>query len=165
MSDLYVIAYDDAATAEQARDTLVKLQKEQLVSLADVVVVENVDGRIKLRQAVNTTGTGAAGGALWGGLIGLLFFMPFIGMAVGAGTGALAGKMTDVGIDDNMMKELGEQLQPGKAAVFALVDSMTEDKVLPEMTKYDGKLVKSSLSAEAEQHLREAAQAAKAAQS
>ena len=40
----------------------------------DAVVVEHQpDGKIKLHQAMSTTGAGAAGGALWGGLIGLIF--------------------------------------------------------------------------------------------
>ena len=50
------------------------------------------------------------GGALWGGLIGLIFFVPLIGMAIGAATGAATGALTDVGVDDKFMKELGEKL-------------------------------------------------------
>ncbi len=47
-----------------------------LQSIDDAVVVEcNADGKVKLHQAVSTTGAGAAGGALWGGLIGLLFLV------------------------------------------------------------------------------------------
>lgn len=68
MSNLFVIAYDDLATADQVRDKLLSMNREHLVELEDVVVVERreKDGKIKLHQAVNHVGTGAAGGALWG---------------------------------------------------------------------------------------------------
>ena len=78
------------------------------------------------------TGAGAATGALWGGLIGLIFFVPLFGMAVGAATGAATGAMSDYGVDDKFMKELGAQLEPGGAAVILLVRKVSVDKVLPE---------------------------------
>lgn len=158
MSDLYVVGFRDVATAEEARNRLIKLQQQHLIVLNDIVVVENNDGKIKLKQATNTTGAGAIGGAVWGGLIGLLFFMPLVGMAIGAGTGAVGGALTDIGINDDFMKQLGTTLKPGSAAVFMLVAQATQDKVIPEITDLGGVLLQSSLSAEAEQHLREAVQ-------
>lgn len=80
MSNLFVVAYDDVATANQVRDKLFELSKQHLVELEDAVVVErHEDGRIKLHQAVSHTAVGAAGGALWGGVIGLLFLAPLLG--------------------------------------------------------------------------------------
>ena len=64
------------------------------------------------RQLTNLAGAGALGGAFWGLLFGLLFFVPFLGLAIGAGMGALTGAMSDVGIDDEMIKRLQEQLTP-----------------------------------------------------
>ena len=78
---------------------------------------------------------GAAGGALWGGLIGLIFFVPLLGMAVGAATGAATGALTDIGVDDNFMKDLGAKLTPGAAALIVLVHRATPDKVLPEIAQ------------------------------
>src|SRR5215203_4612270 len=104
MSTLVAIAYPDLATAERVRAELVEATKEHLVRLEDAVVVEHgPDGKIKLHQAMGTTGAGAAGGALWGGLIGLIFLAPLLGMAVGAASGAAAGKMTDLGVNDTFM--------------------------------------------------------------
>ncbi|MEU0518965.1 DUF1269 domain-containing protein [Streptosporangium sp. NPDC006007] len=161
MANLFVVAYDDLGTAEKVREKLLGLQRERLIRLADVVVAERrEDGKIKLHQAHSTTGTGAAGGALWGGLIGLIFLMPLLGMAVGAAAGAAAGAMTDVGVDDGFMKELGEGLQPGAAAVFALVVEGTRDKVIAELAPYGGQLVKTSLSVEQEEQLQNAMKAA-----
>src|SRR4029453_1425980 len=61
MSTLVAIAYPDTDTAERVRTELVQLTKEHLLSLDDAVVVEHrPDGKIKLHQAVSTTGAGAA---------------------------------------------------------------------------------------------------------
>ena len=131
MSTLIAVAYPDAATAERVRAELVQATKEHLLQLEDAVIVEHEPGgKVKLRQAMSTTGTGAAGGAVWGGLIGLLFLAPFLGMAIGAASGALGGKMADVGVNDNFMKELGTKLQPGTAALIVLGSTEARDKVI-----------------------------------
>ncbi|WP_033219075.1 DUF1269 domain-containing protein [Kitasatospora phosalacinea] len=161
MSNLFAIAYPDVATAQKVRDELIGLQKQKLIDLEDIVVAEHrEDGRIKLHQAVSNAGMGAASGALWGGVIGLLFFMPFLGAAVGGATGAAVGSSTDTGVDDDFMRRLGEKLEPGNAAVFALVRSATQDKVIPAVARFGGELIQTSLSHEEEEHLREIAKAA-----
>jgi uncharacterized membrane protein len=164
MSDLIAVGYDDVETAQTVREKLLELQSRHVITLEDAVVVERkLDGKIKLHQARSATGAGAVGGALWGGLIGLLFFMPFLGAAVGAAAGAAGGSMVDTGMDDNFMREVGEELSPGRAALFVLVVSSTPDKVLPEVAPYGGHIITTSLTSEAEAHLRETAQAAQAA--
>jgi uncharacterized membrane protein len=125
------------------------------VTLEDAVVVEcQADGKIKLHQAVNTTGAGAAGGALWGGLIGLLFLAPLVGMAVGAASGAVAGKMTDTGVNDKFMKDLGAKLQPGHAALIALGSTDARDKLIERVSPYGGDVIQTSLDSEDEERLR-----------
>jgi uncharacterized membrane protein len=157
MSNLVAIAYPDETTASEVAQTLVELQKEHSIEFDDLVVaIRKDDGKIKLRQSFSPSATGAAGGALWGGLIGLIFFMPLVGAAIGAASGAAAGALTDVGVDDKFMKELGEKLQPGNAAVFVLVRRSTPDKVLPRISQYGGDVIHSSLSQEAEETLQEA---------
>ena len=155
MCTLIAIAYPDAATAEEVRGVLVQATKERLLDLQDAVVVEHrADGKIKLHQAVSTTGAGAAGGALWGGLIGLLFLAPLVGMAVGAASGAVAGKMTDAGVNDDFMKQLGARLEPGAAALIALGSSNAPDKLLERLQPYGGDVIQTSLSHEEEERLR-----------
>ncbi|MBO3752396.1 DUF1269 domain-containing protein [Streptosporangiaceae bacterium NEAU-GS5] len=157
MANMFVVAYPDVATATKVRNLVIDLQKQQLIVLQDIVVAERKpDGKIKLHQMASTTGAGAAGGALWGGLIGLIFFMPLLGMAVGAATGAAAGSAADYGIDDNFMKQLSAELKPGAAAVFALVESSTRDKVIEALQPYGGQLIHTSLSKEQEEHLQAA---------
>jgi len=157
MSTLIAIAYPDAATAEEVRAQLVQATKERLIQLEDAVVVEHrPDGKIKLHQAMSPAGTGAAGGAVWGGLIGLLFLAPLFGMAIGAATGAAAGKMTDTGVNDDFMKRLGEKLPAGGAALIALGRSDAPDKVLERVRPYGGELIQTSLDSEQEERLRSA---------
>lgn len=155
MSDLIAIAYKDLPTAQEVTGNIAEAQKAHLIELDDLVIVERREGdKIKLHQP-SLAGAGALGGAAWGGLIGLIFLVPFFGMAVGAASGALAGAMSDAGIDNKFMKELGEKLEPGGAAVIGLVRSMNEEKLLTEI-KIPGELIQTSLSSEAEQPLREA---------
>src|SRR5215204_1594321 len=155
MSTLVAIAYPDAATAERVRAELVQATKEHLIQLEDAVVVEHrPDGKIKLHQAMSTTGAGAAGGALWGGLIGLLFLAPLFGMAIGAASGALGGKMTDVGVNDDFLKDLGAKLQPGAAALIVLGSTDARDKVIERVKPYGGEVIQTSLSDAEEEQLR-----------
>jgi uncharacterized membrane protein len=155
MSSLLVIGHPDVATVERARDRLLELHRSELVTLRDLTVAENVEGRIRLRHDLGGTGDGTAG-ALWGGLIGLLFFTPLLGMAIGAGAGAIGGSATGSGIDDELMLELGQQLTLGAAALFALVEQAASNEVVEDLEPPGGKIVQASLSNEEETALREA---------
>ena len=154
MSDLIAIAYKDLPTAQEVTANLAGAQKAHLIDLEDLVIVERKGDKIKLHQP-SLTGAGALGGAAWGGLIGLIFLVPFFGMAIGAATGAMAGAMSDAGIDDNFMKSLGEKLEPGGAAVIGLVRSVNEEKIL-ENVRIPGELIQSSLTEEAEGPIKDA---------
>jgi uncharacterized membrane protein len=157
MSNLVAIAYPDMETAERVRGELVEATKEHLVELEDAVVVERRDdGKIKLHQATSPGAAGAAGGALWGGLIGLIFLAPLLGMAVGAAAGGVSGKLTDVGINDEFLKSLGVRLQPGGAALIALGSSGAPDKLIDRLRPFGGDVIQTSLDADQEEHLRAA---------
>jgi uncharacterized membrane protein len=157
VSNLIAVAYDDVGTARNVLGELSELAVERAITLEDAVIAEHRDdGKIKLHQTAKPGAVGAAGGAVWGGLIGLLFLAPLLGMAIGAASGGAAGALTDVGVDDRFMKHLGEDLKPGAAAVIVLVRESTPDKVLPRISKYGGRVIHSSLSDDAEAHLQEA---------
>ena len=159
MSDLIVVGFDDEATAFELRAALVKLQKEYLIEMEDAVVVtKSSDGKVALHQAVNLTAAGAMGGGMWGALVGLLFLNPLLGAAVGAGAGALSGKFTDIGINDQFMKDIGGTLKDGGAAVCVLVRKMTGDKVLDRLGEFraKGHVLQTSLTNEQEEKLKAA---------
>lgn len=156
MSNLIAVAYDDLRRADEVMETLRQLHDERILELDDAVLVEHgADGKVRLHQSQSMAAVGGASGALWGGLIGLVFLAPLIGMAVGGATGAAVGAVTDSGVDDNFVRELGEQLAPGGAAVIVLVRKSTPDKVIPEVSKYGGHVLKTSLSADADRRLDE----------
>ncbi|MGD8474283.1 MAG: DUF1269 domain-containing protein [Anaerolineae bacterium] len=156
MSELVVVAFDNENGAAEMRDALVELQKQQLVILDDAaVVVRKPDGKVKVKQAVNLVGTGALGGAFWGMLIGLLFWVPWLGLAMGALSGALGGALSDYGVDDGFVKEVGNTIQPGHSALFLLIREATPDKLMDELRQFNGKILQTSLSIEAEARLKE----------
>lgn len=162
MADLIVLTFEDEATGFRLRSKLVDLQKEYLLKVEDAVVVTKDDaGKVHLHQAVNLTAAGAIGGSFWGLLIGFLFLNPILGLAVGAGAGAVSGMLTDLGIDDGFMKELGEELKPGGSAVFILLKEVTGDKVLERLAEFHvhGKVLQTSLSKDNEAALREVIEA------
>ena len=99
-----------------------------------------------------TSPQGAVSGTFWGTLIGLIFLMPLVGAALGAAGGAIGGALTDVGINDNWMKETAAAIQPGTAALFLLVRKVTADKVLEGLKGEGGTVMKTSLD-----HTKEAA--------
>src|SRR5678815_2194901 len=108
MSNLIVIGFDNVADAFGMRAALAKLQAQYVIEMEDAVVVtRDAQGKVQLHQAVSLAAAGAASGGFWGLLIGMLFLNPLAGLAIGAGSGALSGKLSDIGINDQFMKELG----------------------------------------------------------
>ena len=157
MATFVVIDYESEVKAEEVRLALLKMQKEYLIDLIDaVIVIRDAKGKVQLRQLYNLTAAGAASGGFWGALIGLIFLNPLFGFAIGAAAGAVSGALRDVGIDDNFMKELGKTLKPGTAALCVLIRQMTPDKVVEELQKFGGTLIKTNLCNENEAKLREA---------
>lgn len=165
LADLICVAFDDPTTASRVLAELTSLQKEYLIKLSDAcVVVRDAEGQVHLHQSVPLVKLGAtsggATGALWGGLIGLLFLNPLAGMAVGAGvgaaSGALAGKLSDYGINDDFIRQLGSTIKPNSSALFLLVEKVTADKVLERFKDLRGTILQTSLPTEREARLRAA---------
>lgn len=155
MSTLIVFGYDDPTKADKVRSELIQLQKEHLIMLEDAVtVVRKEDGKVKVNQAMNLTAGGALSGGFWGTLIGLIFLNPILGFVAGAAAGAVGGALTDIGVNDDFIKELGETITPGTSALFILVTQFTPDKVIEEIRPYGGKVLRTSLSAEDEAELK-----------
>jgi uncharacterized membrane protein len=61
------------------------------------------------------------------------------------------------------MRELGQNLPEGGAALIVLVRKVTPDKVIPRISEYGGRVIQTSLSAESEEKLQEALSATTAA--
>ena len=157
MSTLVVVAYPSLYKAEEVRLQLLKMQKEYLIDLEDAAIaVKDDKGKVKLHQLFSLTAGGAVAGGFWGLLLGLLFMNPLLGVAIGAGAGAASGALSDVGVNDKFMKDLGDQLQPGHSMLFILFRNITLDKALEELRGTGGTIMKTSLSHEDEARLRSA---------
>lgn len=165
MSELVVIGFDTPHEADRVLTELARLKRAYLIDLEDAVVaIRDPDGSVRIKQSINLVGLGATqgglSGALWGSLVGLLFLNPLIGFAVGgalgAGTGALTGSMVDYGIDDDMIREIGNTLKPDTSALFLLIRKVQPEKVLAELSGFKGRVIRSSLSPDQENRLQAA---------
>ena len=162
MTELVAVAFDKPDEADRALTALVELEKEYLIDLADaVVVIRDAKNKVRLKQSVNLVGAGAASGGLWGGLwgmlVGVLFLNPLAGLVVGgvagAASGALSGSLIDYGIDDKFIRSLADSLKPNSSALFVLVRKAQPEKVLAEVEKFKGRILRTSLSPEQEARL------------
>ena len=79
------------------------------------------------------------------------------GALLGAAGGAAAGKFVDLGIEDDFLKEIGDNLGPGSSAVVALVDFEQVDRAMEELDKFaGGHIMRHTLSDEVYMKLSEA---------
>ena len=159
MSDLIVVTYPDQFRAEEVRLALARMQVEHLIDMEDACcVTKDIEGKIKLHQSINLTAASAVNGGFWGMLIGLLFLNPLLGGLIGAGAGALSGAASDYGISDDFMCSLADQMQTNSSAIFVLVIKITPDKVLDELSKYGGTVLRTSFTKDVEAEWQKALQ-------
>jgi uncharacterized membrane protein len=165
MSELVVVTYPDVYRAGEVCAALQRLHGEFLIDIEDVAyVTREENGKVKLHETVPivsiSTRMGLMRGTIWGGLIGLIFLNPVLGMvtggALGAAGGALTGKLMDYGISESFMKELAAKVQPGTSALFILFREASWEKLLDRVAQYGGTVMHSSLTAEAEAKLQAA---------
>ena len=92
MGNLFVLAFKDESSADKTLKEVLALQKQELISVDDAaVVIHHQNGKVEVNQAKSLTGPATVGGAFWGLLFGLIFFVPFAGMAIGATAGIASG--------------------------------------------------------------------------
>ena len=157
MSDLIAIGYPEEATAEEAADEARRMARDLIIEPdAIAVIVRDREGKYHVHTSHHPVGAGASWGMFWGLLFGLLFFIPVFGIAIGAGLGALMGKITKSGIDKSFQEQVRGMLQPGTSALFLMVEKVTPDKAVEGLSKYDGTVLKTSLSREGESDLQDA---------
>jgi uncharacterized membrane protein len=155
---LTVWKFPDALGADRAEATLEGLQKQELITVHDAAIVSWPEGakKPKTHQLNSLTTAGALGGSFWGLLFGLIFFVPLLGLAIGAATGALSGSLSDVGIDDDFIRDVRDQITPGTSALFVMTSGAVQDKVRAAFEGQQMELISTNLSNEQEQSLRQA---------
>ena len=165
LADLIAITYETRQQANASREALAELAREHLIELEDTAIAyKDASGHVRLDQTVNLTASGAANGGFWGLLLGLVFSVPTGGAALfpllttafGAGVGALSARLNDFGINEQMMKKLGEEVEAGKATLFVLARKVSYDKVVKHLGKFEGKVLRTSLPEDIEVQLEKA---------
>src|SRR5690554_4832558 len=106
MNTLTAVKFDTVEGAESLRNLLLDLQKQELIQIRDAVAIVWPEDkkRPKVIEMTNLAGLGALNGAFWGFLLGMIFFVPVLGMAAGAAFGALGGALADIGISDEFIQ-------------------------------------------------------------
>src|SRR5262245_30086364 len=157
MTTLSVLEFNSPDGADQALRIVQRQQQQQLIKLLDAAVVtwpQESKGP-KTRQVFSAAPAGALSGAFWGFLFGLIFFAPLLGLAIGAAAGAISGRLTDIGIDDNFIKQIRDEVKPGTSALFLMTAQAIADRVVAELKSLNPQLITSNLSDEQESRLRE----------
>jgi len=157
--EMMVVAFEDEHQAGQVLDALKQLDKLEIVDLKSAaLIVREGSGDVRIKETRDFDARqGAIGGALAGGVLGLLRGGLIKGAILGAAGGAAAGKFIDLGLDDDFLKEIGDNLGPGSSAIVALVDFEQVDRAMEELDKFEGgRILRHSLSAEVYTKLSEA---------
>ncbi|MGK7921214.1 MAG: DUF1269 domain-containing protein [Trichodesmium sp.] len=157
MATLTVLKFPTAEGADQMINTLSNLQKQELIKIQDAAVVSWTAGKKKpkTRQLYDLAGLGALDGAFWGLLFGVIFWVPILGMAIGAAMGALSGSFTDIGINDDFIKDIRSKVTEGTSALFLLSTDAVVDRVAEAVKKVDFEIVATNLPKDQEEKLRE----------
>jgi uncharacterized membrane protein len=159
MHEMMVVAFEAEYKADQVLDTLKQLDAEAIVDLKSAaVVVRDAAGEVRIRETTDFDAKqGAIGGALAGGVLGLLGGSLLKGAILGAAGGALAGKGIDLGLNDEYLKSVGESLTSGTSAIVALVAFERVERAMEELDKFEGgRILRHSLSDEVYRQLSDA---------
>jgi len=142
---LIAAVYEDQDRASVILDMLQQMHKATTITLEDsAIVTRDAEGKLAVQETREvTTKKGAKRGAIAAGVFGLIFPPSIIASAVvGGALGAAWGKLRDTGIKSSSFSELGDKLEPGKAAVFALVEEQSVPAAERAMQGYDGEIVR-----------------------
>lgn len=155
MSYLVVIKYDDAGEAAAVRQAIRELANQGLIKLEDAAMVSRGDdGKLNVHNELDK---GVKWGAAIGGGLGLLvagIVFPVAGIVVGALAGAAVGAATDHGIEKKFVKEVGESLENGQSALFAVIEEANANAVMSMLGQFKGHVYQTSLPSDVEAALR-----------
>jgi uncharacterized membrane protein len=158
---LYAAIYDEIADAEADYEAVFDLHALGAIGTFDSAVIrKEEDGKVRVTKTEKPTQHGAWTGAGVGALVGILFPPALLGSAiVGASAGGLIGHLTR-GISRDDLKELGDELEAGSAAVIVIGESRIEEQ-LEKATKRANKLIEKQIDADADELQREIEAAAR----
>lgn len=138
--EMIVISFDDESRADEVLDTLKQMEDMAVVDLkSGAVVLRDASGKVTVKETSDFDAKqGAIGGALAGAVLGLLGGGLLRGAILGAAGGAVAGKVIDLGLEDDFLEEIGNSLENSSSAVVALVDFDQVDQAMEELDRFEG---------------------------
>ena len=155
-SDLWVFALSPPVRAQEALLAAGRLAARGALDLEDAAIVTNRRGRVRITQTRDVNPSqGAIGGAWLGTIAGLFAGLPLVGAAIGAAAGGLVARLRDYGIDDDAMRALGRELGDDEGALFLLVRDCHRIRALHEVSRFPGRLVRSTAAPDVVEAVRE----------
>jgi uncharacterized membrane protein len=146
MPRLVVLGFESKEHADAASAITEQLEHDGALHLLGMALGwRDERGNVRIEHAVSLTQAGATTGVLTGGLIGLVLLMPLLGAAIGATGGAAGGKLSELGLDRLIVKDIVETLEPGRAALFVLAESADADRVTEALRPHRPTVIKTTL--------------------
>jgi uncharacterized membrane protein len=139
--------FDSPEGAAHAADLLSKAAGDGLVKVLDHAVVSWRVGATSpdTQHSHDDTLRGTGWGALWGLLIGSLFFVPVVGGVAGAAIGAISKATQDAGIDKKDLETIRTQITEGTSALFAVTEEGDLDRLGERFRGMNSTLVATNL--------------------
>lgn len=150
-ADLWAFGFDSPLRAQEALLASMRLVARGHLKLEDAAIVAKVRGRVRITQTKDVSPAQGAVGGAWLGVLAGLFLGPggpIVGAALGAAAGGLFAKLRDIGIDDDEMRRMGDELTDDQAALFLLVTDCHRMRALHEVSRFPARLIASSASAD-----------------
>ena len=157
---LYAAIYDNHTDAEADYLGVAELHAAGAVGTYDAAVIEKDDGKVHVHKTEKPTQHGAWTGIAVGAVAGILFPPSIVGGALVGGTaGGVIGHLHR-GLSRGDLKDLGEALDDGEAALIVVGESKMEE-LIEKATKRARKVLEKQVDAEAEDFKRELEKAEK----
>jgi uncharacterized membrane protein len=147
MAAFTVWKFDSPDGAEAASSVLTDAASEGLIKILDHAVVSWPMGasRPSTHQGHEEAWRGTGWGALWGVLVGALFFVPVIGGVAGAAIGAISKATEGAGIGKDQLETIRTQVTEGTSALFVVTDEGNLDRVGERFHGMHSKLIATNL--------------------
>jgi uncharacterized membrane protein len=147
MAAFTVWKFDNPIGAEHAESILKQCQGEGMIKILDHAVVTWPEGapQPSTSHGNEEKWRGTGWGALWGVLVGALFFVPVVGGVAGAAIGAISKATEDAGITKDQLATIRTEVTPGTSALFVVTEAGDLDRVGERFHGMHSKLVATNL--------------------
>jgi uncharacterized membrane protein len=160
---VFLATYDEAESAREDLEALRVLHARGFVGTYDAAVItKDADGKVHVDKWEKPTQHGAWTGIAVGAVVGILFPPSIIaGAAVGGVAGGVIGHLWN-GMSRKDMKELGELLDEGSAALVVVGKSRLDEQMKAAMSRAN-KVIEKEVKADQKQLEKELEKAEKEA--